>query len=161
VLLAVGIGGRFLGSDVSSDASHSAAGGIAATIVIEHPFGQGLGMGLTGVDKGVPGAFVAENQFLDVGLQVGVVGIVLFVAIYLGIIRRLGRAVRRSDDPDVQLTGNAVRNAFIGLLVPCFLLQPLAEAPVAWVIFVAAGAALGVAERAQAVEPVRDLSRIR
>ena len=81
------------------------------------------------------------------------VGVVLFAGTYFGIIRRLGRTVAESDDPDVQLTGNAVRNALLGLVVPCFLLQPLAEAPVAWVLFVAAGAALGVAERTRASLP--------
>jgi hypothetical protein len=148
LLLGAGIVSRFTGGDDLSDRSHASSTALSASEVLENPLGQGFGMGVDGVNAGVPGALVSENQFLDVALQVGVVGMVLYVGIYVGAIRRLGHVLPASaHDPDVQLHGYGIRNALLGLLVPCTLLQPFETPAIGWLVFALAGAALGAAER--------------
>jgi hypothetical protein len=79
---------------------------------------------------------------------VGVVGMLLYVSVFLGAVRRLGRVLPSTRDPDALLAGYGARNALIGLIAPCLLLQPFVTPVVGWVVFALAGAALGSAERA-------------
>jgi hypothetical protein len=146
VLGATGYVERFLGRDVSSDVAHQTSTAVAFETILDHPFGQGLGLGAQGSNIGVPGAMVAENHFFDVGLQLGVVGAVLFAAVLVGLIRRLGRAAAEVDG-DLQLGAAAARSALIGMFVPMWFLQPLTEPQVGWVLPLVAGAALGAVER--------------
>ena len=137
---------RFLGRDAASDLAHQNSTEVAFAAIGAHPFGQGLGLGAQGNNIGVPGAIVAENHFLDVALQLGVVGALLFAGVWWALIRRLGRAAAQVDG-DLQLGAAAARSALLGILVPMWYLQPLTEPQVGWVLPLVAGAALGAVER--------------
>jgi hypothetical protein len=140
--------GRFVGHDRPSDVAHVTSTRAALDRVVDHPLGQGLGMGSDGVFNGVRGAVVSENQLLDVGLQLGVLGVALFAAVVISLIRRLGRAAAAvGDRPDLQLGAAAARSALLGLLVPLWFLQPFDDPQLARVLPLVAGAALGAAER--------------
>jgi hypothetical protein len=141
---------RFIGRDATSDVAHQTSNDIALEAIGDHPFGQGLGLGLRGHHLGVPGAIVPENHFYDVALQMGVVGAVLFAAVVVTLIRRLGRAAAAVDG-DLRLGAAAARSALAGMLVPMWFLQPWNEPQVGWVLPLVAGVALGAVERHLAV----------
>jgi hypothetical protein len=150
LLAASGYLGRFVGHDRVSDTAHVTSTRSAFDRVVDHPLGQGLGMGSDGVFAGVRGAIVAENQLLEVGLQLGIVGALLFAAVLLSLIRRLGRAAAAVDDqPDLQLGAAAARSALLGFLVPLWFLQPLEDPQVGRILPLVAGVALGAVERHQ------------
>jgi hypothetical protein len=137
---------RFLGRDAASDVAHEQSTAAAFEAVVEHPMGQGLGLGAQGANIGVPGAMVAENHFLDVALQLGVAGAVLFAVVLFALIRRLRQAAAAVGG-DLQLGAAAARSALLGMLVPLWFLQPWTEPQVGWVLPLVAGAALGAVER--------------
>jgi hypothetical protein len=146
LLGATGYVERFVGRDAGSDVAHQTSNAAAFDAVVAHPFGQGLGLGAQGNNIGVRGAIVAENHFLDVALQLGVVGALLFAGVLWALIRSLGRAAAQVDG-DLQLGAAAARSALLGMLVPMWYLQPLTDPQVGWVLLLVAGLALGAVER--------------
>ena len=146
LLGATGYVERFLGRDVGSDVAHQTSTAVAFEEVLHHPFGQGLGLGAQGSNIGVRGAMVAENHFLDLALQLGVAGALLFAAVLVALIRRLGRAAAAVDG-DLQLGAAGARSALLGMLAPMWFLQPLTEPQVGWLLPLVAGVALGAVER--------------
>jgi hypothetical protein len=147
-IFGAGLADRFTSGDATSDSVHSARIDHAIDVIEEHPMGLGLAMGATTSGREVPDAVISENQVLDVGVQLGVLGMVLFVVQY-GLISRTLRRAATHAAPEAQVGALAVRNAMIGLLVPIWYLQPLSVFEVAWMVFALAGAALGAAERGQ------------
>lgn len=149
VVFGAGLADRFTSGDDDSDSIHEARIDYAYDVVQDNPLGLGLAMGATTSGRSVPEAIISENQLLDVGIQIGVLGIFLFVLQYGLIARALKQAAARAG-PEAQVGAMAMRNAMIGMLVPMWYLQPLSVFEVAWVLFGLAGAALGAAERAEA-----------
>lgn len=143
-----GLADRFTSGDDASDSIHEARIDYAIDAIEDHPIGHGLAMGGTTSGRSVPEAIVPENQLLDVGIQLGVAGMVLFGVEYLLIARALNRAAAGAA-PEAQVGALAVRNAMIGMVVPMWYLQPLSVFESAWMLFALAGAALGAAERSQ------------
>jgi hypothetical protein len=151
VVFGAGLADRFTSGDKSSDSIHEDRIDYAMDVVEDNPLGLGLALGATTSGRSVPEAIVSENQVLDVGIQLGWLGMGLFVAQYGLIARALKRAASRAG-PEAQVGAMAVRNAMIGMLVPIWYLQPLSVFEVAWMLFGLAGAVLGAAERSEAVE---------
>jgi hypothetical protein len=110
----------------------------------ENPLGLGLGTSAgVGLRFSEVGAFVTENYYLQIGIELGIVGMLLFIALTLVLIKRLNHAVKRV--PDMAL--GAMRGAVIGLAIGAVLLHTWNDFPVAWVAWALAGAVLGNAER--------------
>lgn len=140
-----GLADRFTEGDAASDDVHDQRFDAAVENVKENPLGLGLGtIGNRG--RGGEVVEVAENQFLDMGLQLGVLGMVLFTGIYFAIIRALRRAAMKAPGSEQQRMATGARNALIALLVPCWYLQPFSVPEVGWTVMGVAGAALGAVE---------------
>jgi hypothetical protein len=152
-VLAGGLADRFTVGDTSSNQDHSQSLRRGLDAVGHDPLGRGLGMGALAGGSYTPGAIVPENQLLDIGVQLGVVGMALFAAVLAALVVRLGRV----DDGRAPGTPGVLgaRTALLGLLVPCWFLQPLVTPEVGWLLLAVAGAVLGAAERERA-EAQRD-----
>jgi hypothetical protein len=155
LVLGSGMGDRFTSGDSSSDSNHDESFDRAFEVVRANPMGRGLATGAPAGAANVPESIIAENHFLDVGIQLGWLGMGLFVAILLALIRTLFRSSTTSRDPTAQLGLLGMRNAVIALLVPCWYLHPLNNNEVSWILFALAGAALG----SGATEPRDDRAR--
>jgi O-antigen ligase len=112
--------------------------------VVAHPFGQGLGTSAgVGQRFQVQDATVTENYYLQVGVEVGILGLGIFVALTLAMLRRLNRAAKAVPDLGI----SAVRGAAVGLAVGAFFLHTWNDFGVAWTLWGLAGASIGIAER--------------
>jgi O-antigen ligase len=107
------------------------------------PLGHGLGTSAgIGQRFAVAQTTISENNYLQVGIETGVVAMALFAALTVTMLRRLRRAARNAD-----LGTSAIRSAGLGLAVGAFLLHTWVELAVAWSLWGLAGAAIGIAER--------------
>jgi hypothetical protein len=140
-----GLTDRFTSEDTGSDDVHDARVDAAVDTIGDEPLGLGLAMGSTASGRAVEGSVSVENQLLDTGVQLGVLGMVLFAAQYALLLRALHRAASGAS-PMAQLGALGVRNGMIGLLVPLWYQQAFGVVEVSWVLFALAGATLGAAE---------------
>ena len=148
LVFGAGMTDRFTNEDTGSDSVHDARVDAAMDVIGDHPMGLGLAMGSNAAGRAVEGSVPVENQWLDTGVQLGVLGIVLFAVQYLLVLRALHRAASRAG-PQAQAGVLGVRNAMIGLLVPLWYQQAFGVVEVSWVLFALAGATLGAAEGAK------------
>jgi hypothetical protein len=112
-------------------------------VIGDEPLGLGLGSSAgAGQRFDAPTLVITENYYLQVGVEVGVLGMAVFVALVLVMLRRLHRA--QLAVPSLAVA--AVRGAALGLAVAAFFLHSLATIAVAWPFFALAGAAIGVGE---------------
>lgn len=144
--LGAGMSARFTEGAPGSDQAHVTNFNRARSIVSQTPLGRGLGSGTRSGSKEVAGAVTSENYFLDVGIQLGWLGMVLFIAVIALLIRRLRMRADASRDDGVQTALLGVRLSFIALLIPSWYLLPFSTPEVSWVAFMLAGAALGAAD---------------
>jgi hypothetical protein len=111
----------------------------------DDPLGHGLGTSAgIGQRFSTQGTTITENNYLQVGIETGVLSIAVFVALTVVALRRLRRSSRDAD-----LGTAAMRSAGIGLAIGAFLLHTWNEFSVAWVFWGLAGAAIGIADRGQ------------
>jgi hypothetical protein len=148
LVFGAGMTDRFTNEDTGSDSVHDARVDAAMDVIGDHPMGLGLAMGSNAAGRAVEGSVPVENQWLDTGVQLGVLGIVLFAVQYLLVLRALHGAASRAA-PQAQAGVLGVRNAMIGLLVPLWYQQAFGVVEVSWVLFALAGATLGAAEGAK------------
>jgi hypothetical protein len=110
--------------------------------LIEHPLGLGLGTQPgVGTRFQVQGTLTAENSYIGLGDELGVVTMVLFVAFVIVLIRRLGQARRTRPDSFV----DAVRPTVIGVSVGAIFLHAWLYYSVGSTLLALAGVALGAA----------------
>lgn len=120
------------------------------------PLGLGLGTTAgTGQRFHVAGDVIAENNYLEVGDELGIAGAVLFVALTIALIMWLRRAGRTDPEPLIA----AAWTAAVGLAVSAWFLQTWSVFAVAWTYWGIAGATLCIARqhaaaRAAAPAPV-------
>ncbi len=115
----------------------------STSVISKNPLGQGLGTSAgTGQRFQVGNTTISENNYLQVGIETGVIAMAVFVALTVALIRRLNRAARSVDD----LGTAAIRSAGIGLAIGAFFLHTWNDFAVAWTFWGLAGAALGIAE---------------
>jgi hypothetical protein len=159
-VLGSGLTGRIASADNSSDqstAGHVAGFSDGVDTIVRNPLGLGLGTGAgTGQRFDVKGDVIAENNYLEVGDELGVLPMLLFVALTLTLLLWLRRASR--EDPDPLMT--AVWAAGVGLVVAAWFLQTWSDFSVAWTYWGLAGATLGLARqtaRAPVKAPTRGL----
>jgi hypothetical protein len=140
----------------TDNAGHISAFWSGVHSIEHHPFGTGLatsaGAGQT--YQQTSGVVVPENNYLQVGVELGVVGGLVFVALTVALVLSLRRAARRRPDPAIA----AAAAAMAGLAVAAWFLETWFDFSVAWTMWGFAGAALGasrvrVAQRQEAAAP--------
>jgi O-antigen ligase len=105
------------------------------------PLGHGVGTS-AGIGQRFGSATITENSYLQVGIETGLIAMLVFAALTVAMVRRLRRSARHAD-----LGTSAIRSAGFGLAVGAFLLHTWSELAVAWVFWVLAGAAIGIGDR--------------
>lgn len=146
LVVIAGLTGRFGGSESeTSDQLHITSLQQGFGEVVTHPLGQGLQLGARGRTDLVFAH--SENQYLNAGVQLGVVGMVLYVAMIVAIIRLLHRRAEQLGGGPECFALLGARAAMIGLAVVGLFLQPYLSFVPAWFTWGLAGAALGSADR--------------
>ncbi|HEY1522619.1 MAG TPA: O-antigen ligase family protein [Solirubrobacteraceae bacterium] len=110
----------------------------------KHPLGLGLGTGAgTGQRFGVQNDQIPENNYLEIGDELGIVPGVIFLILTLALLIKLRLLSRRS--PYALLT--ICSTAGLGLAVAAWFLQTWDEFAVSWTYWGLAGAMIGIAAR--------------
>ena len=123
----------------SSDKHWQATADGAAAIARE-PLGTGVGSAGPASFYNTQGASIPENYFVQIGQEVGVVGLILFVAISVGVGRELWRRRAQGVWPQALLA------SFIGINVINIFLHGWADDPTAITWWALAGLVLGTAK---------------
>lgn len=150
VVILSGLGHRFTSSSSSvSNQGHVTQIQRGVQIMDAHPLGNGLATGVAGgqsaAGKGVVGGslvFDPEDQYLEIGLQLGFLGLALWVVVMGAMLARM-RPRSRDVLDRLAVSGPGVRAAFIGLLVGGAVAQIFIEPVVSWTVFVLCGAVVG------------------
>jgi hypothetical protein len=125
-----------------STAGHVSGFSSGIDTIAAHPLGLGLGTAAgTGQRFAVKGYVIPENNYLQVGDELGILPMLLFAALTVTLILRLRRVARERADPWI----TAVWAAGVGLAVAAWFLQTWSEFAVAWTYWGLAGAAFSVA----------------
>jgi hypothetical protein len=137
-LVATRLGGASGSSQSTQGHFDEIRGGI--DLLAAHPLGLGLGTA-PAVAVRLEGApiVISDNSILQVGNELGVVMMLLFIVILVAVVLRLGRANR--DDPSNALASSA-RLALIGLLLAGQLHHVFQTFAITWPLWAAAGLAL-------------------
>jgi hypothetical protein len=127
----------------SDNAGHVASFWQGLSTIGHHPLGDGLG---TSAGTGqryasqVSQLVVPENTYLQVGVELGIIPMLVFTALTLTLIFKARAAARRY--PHYMVAGMA--GALAGLAVGAWFLQPWTDFSLAWTAWGLTGAALGV-----------------
>jgi hypothetical protein len=134
-----------------STAGHLSGFSSGLDTIRRHPLGLGLGTGAgTGQRFAVQNVVIAENNYLEVGDELGILPMLLFAALTVVLILRLRRLSRERFDPLI----TAVWAGGVGLAVAAWFLQTWSNFAVAWTYWGVAGAVFSVA-RQHATAPVQ------
>lgn len=155
VAFSTGLSKRISAPTSSQDnAGHVSAFWNGVHSIEHHPLGTGLGTS-AGVGQqyatNTGGIVVPENNYLQVGVELGIVPMLVFVALTIAVVLSLRRAARRRPEPAIA----AAAATMAGLAVAAWFLEPWYDFSTAWTIWAFAGAALGasrlrVAQREEA-----------
>ncbi len=155
--VATGLSSRLSSTSNSSNvdtAGHISGFWDGVNAVAQDPLGHGLG---TSAGTGqrfalqVGHVIIPENSYLQVGVELGLIPMLLFVVLTVTLVVKLRAAARWSSHYVVAALGGAAA----GLAVGAWFLQVWADFPTAWTAWGLAGAALAVSrERALASNPV-------
>lgn len=138
--LASRIGGSTNGSDQST-AGHVSGFYSGIDTIAQHPLGLGLGTGTgTGQRFQVRGFVIAENNYLEVGDELGILPMLLFAALTIALLLALRRLARKRSDPLI----TAAWAGGVGLAVAAWFLQTWSDFAVAWTFWGLAGAMISV-----------------
>lgn len=145
--LSTGVVRRVTGATNGSDqstAGHISAFSAGVDSIQHHPLGLGLGtsagIGQRSQASGSP-AVIPENDYLQVGVELGIAPMLLFAALTVVLVLSLRSAARRMAHPLVAAAGAAM----VGLAVAAWFLQTWVDFSVAWTTWGLAGAAVGAA----------------
>jgi O-antigen ligase len=148
VAAALGVVDRFGGKDdYSSNDAHRDSFGSGYDILLSEPLGRGLATSAgAGQRADVAGATITETQFLQIGTQLGILGLVLWLLVAFHVLLALGKADRQAPPrADHDLLAGA-RTALLGLLAAGLFLQIFIEFSLSWATWMLAGLALGSIE---------------
>ena len=110
--------------------------------IVQNPLGHGPGTaGLVSVRNNRQGTILNENYYLQIGTEVGLIGLALFVAILIWVGIRLWRA----QNP----VARALLASFVGLALTNFLVHIWSNEAVAYTWWGLAGIVLAAAQRQQ------------
>ena len=146
LFLALGVGSRIGGNRVS-DTAHASSFSSGLHVFIHHPFGRGLataaGGGQEVLLKGLTGGYVVtEDQWLQIGTQLGIIGLGLYIATCLLSLRQLHRA-----DRPALIAPAGLESTLIGVLIGATFLQPFINPAVSITFFLFIGMCIGPPER--------------
>jgi hypothetical protein len=150
VVVATGLSSRtsasVSGGQDAADHVSSLADGF--NTLIARPLGRGLGTA-PGIGNrfDTSGQITSESAYLQVGNELGMPAMIIFIAMLLLLVRRLGRA-EPADDPAAPATGG-LRAILLGLLVGGLFLHVWLDFTLTLAVWGGAGLALGVAERSR------------
>jgi len=149
---ATGLVNRINGEDdYSSNAGHATNFDVSYALLASHPLGRGLATAAgAGQRADVNGNQVTETQYLQIGTQLGVLGLVLWLATLVGSIVALGRVVGRAPPYADTRLATSLRAGLIGMFVAGIFLQVFIDFPLSWTVWLLAGVALGHVEGAAA-----------
>lgn len=136
-----GLATRFLSvltGDDPSATGHREATAEALELVVSRPLGLGLGSGPTVAGRDLSERVISENAYLQVGIEVGVLGMVLFVALLVLVVTQLLERARRGGG--LLVSGAAA--AGLGLALGGMFLHVWNDIPTAWTFWGLAGVAL-------------------
>jgi hypothetical protein len=146
---AIGVTDRFAG-DQSSDAAHDRALSAGWEAMWDHPLGTGHATAAgAGIRSGTGAFLIPESQYLQVGIQFGLLGLGLYLAFWLAGALRLHLAPRITDDENALWGAAAMRDALVALLFGSYFLHSFVNISSAWVTWGLAGAALGAVDHAR------------
>jgi hypothetical protein len=149
------IGTRVTGADGGAESSRAHVEEFmdGLTYLIQEPRGSGLGTSPgVGARFGLQQSLTSDNAYLQVGNELGLPMMVLFVVLLIAILRALHRAEQRPDSGDLAA---ALRAAGIGLCLVGMLHHVWLGIPVAWLFFAGAGVALSSHPREGSEPPAR------
>lgn len=141
---------RFVSAPHSNTAhKNSFVNGI--TVLEHNPMGRGLGTSAGGAQLlggqqqagGQPTVILTESQYLQIGSQLGVAGLALYLAVVLLLLRRLLH--RRDDDPPA-LAPSAMSNVAVGTMIGLLFTQAFVNLELAVLFWGCAGLAVGVVD---------------
>ena len=139
----------------SDNSGHISAFWEGVHSIEHHPLGLGLGSS-AGVGQlatsDASQVVVPENDYLQVGVELGLLPMLVFILMTGVWIRTLRSAARRRPSPELA----AAASAAAGLAVTAWFLQVWIDFTVAWTVWGLAGAALGAA---RARVPERETAR--
>jgi O-antigen ligase len=138
----------------NSSAGHLAGFDSGVSSIVNHPLGQGLGTAAGVGQRFGSNTVIPENYYLDVGVELGIFPMLVFIAVVVALTIKLRRAARRADDPLL----TAAWAAGVGLAVSAFFLQTWLAFEVAWTYWGVAGAMLYVASRRDSRLPASSAS---
>ena len=148
------IGSRYTGANgankSSSDHVREFTSGLQR--VVEHPLGQGVGTAPNLSFRFGSDTFVSDNTILQVGEELGLVPMVLFVVILWSTARRLRRAAAGPGDDVIPL---GVAAGLIGLLAAGMLHHVFLAVVTAWIMWAMAGLALQYQATPSSASPSR------
>ena len=142
LFLVLGIGSRIAGNH-QSDTVHAASFSSGLHVFLHHPFGRGLataaGGGQEVLLKGLSGGYViTEDQWLQIGTQLGIIGLVLYISVAVLSLWRL----RQADRPAL-IAPAGLENTMIGVLIGAAFLQPFINPAVSITLFLIVGICIG------------------
>jgi hypothetical protein len=114
--------------------------------------GQGFATRQTGFDNPLRNAPILDNQWLGLLLELGIVGVVGWAALFVGSARRLGRAARRRAGPDGWLAAGLAAS-IVGFGVAMFTFDGFAfiQATFVFWILISLSGSLLLSEREEAL----------
>jgi hypothetical protein len=129
--------------------THRDAASIGISVMEHDPLGRGLSTAAGGgqlvanrtTTTATTSVLVTESQYLQVGTQIGVAGLALYLGLVLLLLRHLMRR-GASADANVRALATAVAATAVGVV----FLQPFTDPEVAWTFWGVAGLAAGVAD---------------
>lgn len=106
------------GNSVGSNAGHVESLQYGIKAMIAQPFGAGVGSTGTASYHG-PSPVIIENQYLFIAHEVGWLGIILFLVIFIEVMRRVW--LRRQDWLALGVFASGISLAVIGVLLPVWV----------------------------------------
>ena len=150
--LANRITGAVTGADQESTPEHTERSREAFDAVVANPLGQGLASSGNVANRfAVRGALLPENYYLQVALDVGVIGALVFVGVVISAARPAHRRARRTD----HLLDAAAASALAATALAGLFLGSFAVITTAMPLMVAVGLATAPAEPDEPKEPSR------
>jgi hypothetical protein len=146
VMIYGGLAHRFVSSK-SSNQGHSRGVSVGIRVMEHYPLGRGLatgaGAGQNAQAKGLVkqvDIFVPEDQWLQIGTQLGILGLAIYSGELILMVMRL--RPRDTTESDAAICASGVRNGVLGIIVGGLFLQPFIGPVIAWTVFALSG--LGV-----------------
>ncbi|MDQ6782819.1 MAG: O-antigen ligase family protein [Actinomycetota bacterium] len=162
--LATGALDRFSGG-TGSNSEHRSGFTAGISVMGANPLGRGLSTGAGGGQlvvqrqRGVtPVVFVTEDQYLQVGTQLGIAGLVLYLATVVLLLRRL---LARSPADASTFAPPAMANIAVGTLLGAIFTLPFVGVDVAWIFWGLAGLAISALDHpaTTTMPPIASLTR--